>query len=103
HDGGPRDRCVGVGLVVPGMVDRRTGRVLYAPRLGWRDVELRDALESRLGLPVYVESAPIACSLARLWLPPGEMAPVHSFAYASVSDGVGVGLVVNGDALRGEA
>jgi len=28
---------------------------------------------------------------------------VRSFAYVSVSDGVGVGLVMNGDALRGEA
>jgi N-acetylglucosamine repressor len=95
--------CLGVGLVVPGMVDRRTGRVLYAPRLGWRDVDLRDVVRTRLRLPVYVESAPIACALARLWLSPDDTAGVRSFAYVSVSDGVGVGLVVNGDALRGEA
>ena len=95
--------CHGVGLVVPGMVDRRSGRVLYAPRLGWRDVDLRDAVSARLGLPVYVESAPIACALARLWLSPDETRDVRSFAYVSVSDGVGVGLVVNGETLRGEA
>jgi predicted NBD/HSP70 family sugar kinase len=100
---GGESACLGVGLVVPGMVDRRTGRVLYAPRLGWRDVDLRDAVRARLRLPVYVESAPIACALARLWLSPGDTAGVHSFAYVSVSDGVGVGLVLNGDALRGEA
>ncbi|HKG95393.1 MAG TPA: ROK family transcriptional regulator [Gemmatimonadaceae bacterium] len=93
----------GVGLVVPGMVDRRTGRVLYAPRLGWRDVDLRGAVGAKLGLPVYVESAPIACALARLWLSPEESGIVNSFAYVSVSEGVGVGLVLNGEALRGEA
>jgi N-acetylglucosamine repressor len=86
------------------MVDRRTGRVLYAPRLGWRDVELRDAMSEKLGgLPVYVESAPIACALARLWLSPEESGVVSSFAYVSISEGVGVGLVLNGEALRGEA
>ncbi len=28
--------CEGIGVVVPGMVDQRTGRVLNAPALGWR-------------------------------------------------------------------
>ena len=102
-DQGALGTCHGVGLVVPGMVDRRTGRVIYAPRLGWRDVDLRATLEDRLALPVHVESAPIACALARLWLTPEEPGLGHSFAYVSVSDGVGVGLVVGGEALRGEA
>ncbi len=95
--------CHGIGVVVPGMVDRRTGRVLYAPRLGWRDVDLRDALAAHVGIPVFVESAPIACALARLWSPSGEARAVNNFAYVSVSDGVGVGIVVSGEVLRGEA
>jgi len=94
--------CHGVGVVVPGMVDRRTSRVLYAPRLGWRNVDLRAALGERLGLKVRVESAPIACALARLWLSP-EQANVRSFAYVSISDGVGVGLVLKGEVVRGQA
>jgi len=97
------DECHGVGLVLPGMVDPRTGRLLYAPRLRWRDVELREPLAARLALPVFVESAPIACGLARLWLFPDETASVRSFAYASISDGVGVGLVTNGEVIRGES
>lgn len=92
----------GVGLVVPGMVDRRTGRVIYAPRLGWRDVDLRDALAARLGHKVRIENAPIACALARLWLSPDGVGGAQSFAYVSISDGVGVGLVVRGEVLRGE-
>jgi predicted NBD/HSP70 family sugar kinase len=85
------------------MVDRRGGRVLYAPRLGWRDVDLRDSLARQVDLPVYVESAPIACALARLWTVGGESRAVNNFAYVSISDGVGVGIVVHGEVLRGEA
>ncbi len=92
----------GVGLVVPGMVDRRTGRVIYAPRLGWRDVDLRDGLAERLGHKVRIENAPIACALARLWLSPDGLGGSQSFAYVSISEGVGVGLVVRGEVLRGE-
>lgn len=95
--------CHGIGVVVPGMVDRRSGRILYAPRLGWRDVDLRDALATHVGIPVFVESAPIACAFARLWSPSGDSRTVNNFAYVSVSDGVGVGIVVSGEVLRGEA
>ena len=93
----------GIGLVVPGMVDRRTGRLIYSPRLGWRDFELKSTVSERLGMPVRVESAPIACAMARLWLAPEETRGVRSFAYVSVSDGVGVGMVLKGEPLRGDA
>ncbi|MDB4908758.1 MAG: hypothetical protein JWO05_3542 [Gemmatimonadetes bacterium] len=95
--------CEGLGIVVPGMIDRRTGRVIYAPRLGWRDVDLRDPLEAIVGMKVYLESAPIACALARLWLAPEQTRGVNSFAYVSISDGIGMGLVVDGEVLRGDS
>lgn len=95
--------CHGIGVVVPGTVDRRSGRVLYAPRLDWRDVDFRDALSAHAGLPVVVESAPIACALAHLWALAGDSRVVNNFAYVSVSDGVGVAIVIGGEVLRGEA
>jgi N-acetylglucosamine repressor len=94
--------CQGIGVVVPGMVDRRGGRVLYAPRLGWRDVDLRDALALDSGVPVFVENAAIACALARLWSVTGDSRAVNNFAYVIISDGVGVAIVLNGEILRGE-
>jgi N-acetylglucosamine repressor len=97
---GFRARCEGIGVVVPGMVDQRTGRILNAPTLGWRGVDIRDKLSAATGLPVHVENTPRACALAQLWLERGQTGP-HSFAYVSVSDGVGAGIVVNGELLRG--
>lgn len=94
------DGCQGIGIVVPGMVDR-TGRVIYAPRLGWRDVPLRDTIAQVTGLQVHVESAPIACALARLWSV-SRTRNVNNFVYVSISDGVGVGIVNRGEVIRGE-
>ena len=76
--------------------------MLYAPRLGWRDVPLRDVIAEVTGLQVYVESAPIACALARLWSVTRTTRTVNNFVYVSVSDGVGVGIVNRGEVLRGE-
>ncbi|UCC25096.1 MAG: ROK family transcriptional regulator [Gemmatimonadales bacterium] len=93
--------CEGVGVVVPGMVDSRTGRVLNAPTLGWRDVDLGATLEARLGRTVYVERDAVACAMARMWLgeQPGER--TRDFVYLIVDEGVGVGLIVNGQPVRG--
>ncbi len=93
--------CEGIGLVVPGMVDQRTGKILNAPALGWRDVDIRTRLAAATGLTVHVENSGRASALAQLWLTRGETSGGHNFVYISVSDGVGVGVVVNGELLRG--
>lgn len=93
--------CEGIGLVVPGMVDQRTGKILNAPALGWRDVDIRSRLAAATGLTVHVENSGRASALAQLWLTRGETSGGHNFVYISVSDGVGVGVVVNGELLRG--
>ena len=94
--------CEGVGLVVPGMVERCSGRVLNAPTLGWRDVSLRAELTAALGLPVYVERDAVACALAQLWSGQNGAETSDDFVYVTVSDGVGTGLVVNGEVARGQ-
>ena len=98
---GVEGRCEGLGVVVPGMVDQRTGRVLNAPTLGWRDVDIRDRLGAATGLPVHVENSARACSLAQLWLGRDDSTGPPNFVYVSVSDGVGVSVVVNGEVVRG--
>lgn len=98
---GSNGTCEGIGLVVPGMVDQRTGLVLNAPALGWRGVEIRDKLAAATGLPVQIENSGRACALAQLWLVRGETSGPNSFVFISVSDGVGVGMVINGELVRG--
>jgi predicted NBD/HSP70 family sugar kinase len=92
--------CEGVGIAVPGMVDHKTGRILNAPQLGWKDVDIRDALAAATGLPVHVENAPIACALSKMWLGQRE-GDTGDFVYVTVSEGVGAGVVVNGEVVRG--
>ena len=100
---GASGRCEGVGLVVPGMVERETGRVLNAPQLGWRDVDVRGRLAAATGLPVQIENGPIACALAQMWLGKRAEEANGDFAYLSVFDGVGAGVVVNGQIVRGKS
>jgi N-acetylglucosamine repressor len=93
--------CEGIGVVVPGMVEHTTMRILHAPTLGWRNVDLRDALASASGLPVQIENSGRACALAQLWTMTGQPATAGDLVFVSVSDGVGLGLIIQGEMLRG--
>ncbi len=93
--------CEGVGVVVPGMVDQGAGRVLLAPNLGWKDLQLREPLAAGLGLPVQLENSGRACALAQVWAARGEGSSAGSLAFVSVSDGLGIGIVIGGELLRG--
>ena len=95
-------RCEGVGVVVPGMVDRTGTRVMFAPRLGWHDVAFQEPLSARVGLPVVIENSGKACALAQAWSVRGDSAVAGDLVFLSVSDGLGVGVVTNGQLLRGQ-
>ena len=93
--------CEGVGVVVPGMVDPTGGRVLHAPTLAWRDVNLREPLAAATGIPVHIENSGKACALAQLWATRSDVVASDHSVFVSVSDGLGVGVVVDGELLRG--
>jgi len=93
--------CEGVGVVVPGMVDPTGGRVLHAPTLAWRDVNLREPLAAATGIPVHIENSGKACALAQLWATRSDVVASGHSVFVSVSDGLGVGVVVDGELLRG--
>jgi predicted NBD/HSP70 family sugar kinase len=89
----------GLGLSLPGRVDE-SGRLVFAPNLGWDPVDLHALLESSLGLPVIAENAANACALAELWfgLHPDH---VRNLVAVTVAEGIGVGMLLNGQLVRG--
>lgn len=93
--------CEGIGVVVPGMVQHSTMRVLHAPTLGWHDLDLREPLAAATGLPVQIENSGRACVLAQAWAMREVGANDANLVFISVSDGVGVGVMVQGELLRG--
>ncbi len=91
--------CEGMGVSLPGRVDE-SGRLVYAPNLGWGQVDFRQLLEPALGLPVVAENAASACALAELWFGSHPENVQHLVA-VTVSEGIGVGLLLNGQLVHG--
>jgi predicted NBD/HSP70 family sugar kinase len=90
----------GIGVSLPGRVDLASQRLVFAPNLGWGEVDLKTPLEEATGLPVELENAANACALAEVWF--GRRAEgVHNLVALTVSEGIGSGLIFNHQLVRG--
>jgi predicted NBD/HSP70 family sugar kinase len=95
-----RSRVLGVGIAAPGPVDLDRGVVLDPPLLeGWHGVALRDALSQGTGLRVLLEKDVTAAAVAELWTSKGHER--DNFVFFYYGTGVGVGLVLGHEAVRG--
>jgi len=90
----------GIGVSLPGRVDYASQRLVFAPNLGWRDVDLKTPLELTTGLLVEIENAANACALSEMWFG-RHTEGLHDFISLTVSEGIGTGIVTNGQLVRG--
>jgi len=96
----PKNSYEGIGISVPGRIDISSHKLTFAPNLHWSDVDFKTPLEKLTGLRVELENAANACSLAELWSARhGEN--VSNLIAITVSEGIGVGMVMNGQLVRG--
>jgi predicted NBD/HSP70 family sugar kinase len=91
-------RCVGGALAVPGLVDPSTRALVVAPNLDWHEVVLA-RLGDELGIALEVENEANLAALTELRHGAGQ--DLASFVLVSAGVGVGGGLVLDRDLVRG--
>ncbi|MCU1543132.1 MAG: sugar kinase [Microbacteriaceae bacterium] len=95
-----RSRVLGVGIASPGPIDINRGIVLDPPLLtNWHGVALRDELAKATGLFVLLEKDVTSAAVAELWTSTGHER--DSFVFFYYGTGVGVGIVLGREVLRG--
>jgi len=92
-----RARFGAIGVSVPGLIDRVSGTVETSPNLEWQNVPLRGILSERLGLPVFVENDANAAAFSEFWYGPLNEAKVRTLLFILVVEGLGTGLIINGE------
>ena len=95
---------VGITVAAPGIIDYDTGKLRFAPNLGWRGVPLAAGLAERLGPdapPIRVENDAKLAALAEF----DRVAPqgVLDLLYLTGEVGIGAGIVSAGRLVRGHA
>ena len=88
-----------VGIGAAGWIAGDRATVLFAPHLAWRDEPLRDALADRIPLPVTVDNDGNAAAWAEYRF--GAARGAQTAVCITLGTGIGGGLVIDGQLVRG--
>jgi glucokinase-like ROK family protein len=94
-----RDQLLGIGLGIHGLVDTEEGISIFAPAFQWNNVSIRQSFVDRFGLPVEMDNDVRAMALGEKWF--GRARDVQSFIFLNIGNGIGSGIYVNGQLLKG--
>lgn len=94
-------QCIGISLIIQGIVDSKKGVVHYNPVLLLEDVYLRDSVEAHFNLPTWLDNDTNAYVLAEKNF--GHFQEVENLIYITIGEGVGSGVIVNNMLSRGES
>ncbi len=91
-----------VGVSLPGLVDPSTGNAVYVPYFKWRDIPVAKSISTAVGLPVIIDNDANAVALAELWFGRPEVSDARDFILVLVAEGVGTGIIFDGQVYRGQ-
>ena len=96
--GRPWQDVLAVGVALPGLVNR-DGAVAQSPNLGWGTLDLRAELAPFIARPLFIDNNTNAAAMAEGLF--GAAIGHADFIYVESGSGVGAGIVLNGEVLRG--
>lgn len=90
----------GIGFDFPGQVDYKTGVVKLAPNIpGWVNVPIAQMIEEEFHIPTRIDNDVRCAALGEMKFGAGQ--GCENFVCITVGTGIGSGLVVNGQLVRG--
>ena len=89
----------GLGVSVSGRVDQKTHRLLFSPNVPWGQIDVHEELQRVLETPIEMENAANACLFSERWF--GNFYDAANMLVVSVSEGIGVGMLLDGSVVRG--
>lgn len=95
-----RSSLQAIGVSVPGISHRKSGTI-WAPNIpGWDDYPLLNEIEHKSGdIPVSIDSDRACCILGEIWR--GNARGCKDAIYLAVGTGIGAGILIDGNILRG--
>lgn len=92
------DDLLGIGVAVPGLIDKAKGILEFAPNLGWKGVPITRIFKETYNLPIILNNEAKAAAI-------GERAlvypKVNNMVFVSINEGIGCGIFLNGKLYRG--
>lgn len=94
------DKCFYAVVGVPGVPDQQTGKIFLAPNISGLDsFDFKTELSEQLGVPVQVENDVNLAVVGEHWA--GCAENIDNLAYIALGTGVGAGIMIGGELVRG--
>lgn len=90
---------LGIGLGIPGLVDRESGLSVTSPNLFWRNLPVLEPFRREFNLPVDMDNDVRVGALAELHFGAGRR--FRSFLFTTLGTGIGAGIVIDRKLYRG--
>ncbi len=92
-------KLLGIGIGVPGMVERSGPQLVSSPIWKWQSVAFGDLLRSKISVPIRIDNGAKAMTLAEAWFGAGRN--LQNLIAVLVGTGVGAGIISGGNLYRG--
>ncbi|MCS0653136.1 ROK family transcriptional regulator [Cytobacillus firmus] len=90
---------IGIGIGVPGIVNKEGSNILLAPNLGWTDINLKAEIVAEFHLPVIIDNEANAGAYGEKRFGAGKN--FENLIYVSAGIGIGVGFILQNSLYRG--
>lgn len=94
-----REKIIGVGLGMAGLIDAENGYCIDSRMLNWQNVAISRPLEERLDMPVFLDNDVNCLAIYEKLFGLGQ--PYHHFLVVAIGNGVGMGIIINDDLYHG--
>lgn len=98
----PKEELLGIAVSGTGQIDGNIGKVIGGNDIipGWIGTDLVEMLEKKFSLPAVLENDVNCAALGEKWLGAGK--EKKDFICITIGTGIGGGIVMNDDILRGD-
>ncbi|MDY4969496.1 MAG: type I phosphomannose isomerase catalytic subunit, partial [Lachnospiraceae bacterium] len=93
------DQCIGVGVGVPGTVDRKAGMVVYSNNIKWEQVPMVSMLSAYLPVPIQIANDADCAALGEAVS--GAAKDYQDVVMLTLGTGVGGGIILDGKIYEG--
>ena len=95
-----KQKLLGIGIAITGLVNQVQGTVHPFPHLvDWGEVPLREIIEKKFKLDVFIDKLVNSAALAELNLGKGK--GKRNLLFIDVGPGIGMGIILNGKLYAG--
>lgn len=96
------DTIVGICVAMPGLIESETGKVIFSPDFGWKDVPLQSCMQERMK-PYHVIVRNANRAQARWEVRPGKNNKESTIFCVGLGYGIGSAIISNGEMYTGSS